>query len=141
MAFGSGRSRRRRFVPEQGALQEGRDKHDEAAADDVIPEISDVGGEEEDEHERLRDHGGEEYGGAAHVAQEERDEEKAENAAVKDRAENVAGLDQVFDQAGERRDRDRDQAPGEGQPPRRNDVVMVARFWLYERAIKIDRAG
>src|SRR5688572_13268811 len=102
MAFGSGWScRRRRFVPEQGSLQEGRDEQDEAAADDVVTEISDVGGEEEDEHKRLRDHGGEEYGGAPHVAQEERDEEKAENAPVKDRAENVAGFDKVLDQAGE----------------------------------------
>src|SRR5688572_16927850 len=93
MGIRSGWSGRRRFVPEQGSLQEGGDEQDEAAADDVVPEISDVRCEEEDEHERLRDNGGEEYGGAAHVAQEEGNEEKAENAAVKHGAENVAGLD------------------------------------------------
>src|SRR5688500_7465774 len=53
----------RRFVPEQGSLQERRYKNDAAATDHVVPEIPDVGGEEEDEHERLRDDGGEEDGG------------------------------------------------------------------------------
>ena len=48
----------------------------------VRPHIYAVGGEEENEHKRLRDDGGEENRRAAHLAQEERDQEKPKDAAV-----------------------------------------------------------
>ena len=101
----------------------GEDK-DARAADEIVPKVTDIECEEENEHERLRDDGGKENRRAAHVAQEKRDQEKSENAAVKNGAENVAGFDQVFDQAGERRDGDRDQSPDRRQEPasrRRSD--------------------
>ena len=53
---------------------------------------------------------------------------KPENAAVENRAENVAGFDQVLDQVRERGDGDRDQSPGRREPSGRDDVMMVARL-------------
>ena len=57
------------------------------------------------------DHGGNEDGGAAHEADEKRGEEQPEDGAVEDRAEDVHRFDQVLDQVGEERERDRDRAP------------------------------
>jgi len=73
----------------------------------------------------LREDGAEEDGGAADVAKKKGDEEQPENAAVKNRRENVSGLDQIFDQAAKRCDGDRNDAPAEGQPARRDDIVVI----------------
>src|ERR1700704_5317133 len=54
-----------------------------------------------------------------------RDQEQAENTAVKNRRQDVAGLDEIFHEGAERGDGNGDQAPACGQPPGRDDVMMV----------------
>ena len=70
--------------------------------------------------------GSEENRRASHIAQEKRGEKKPKDAAVKNRAENVAGFDQVLDQVGEGRDGDRDESPDCGQKLRGDNIVMIA---------------
>src|SRR5204862_1372855 len=93
----------------------GEDQHG-GAADKVVPKIADVRSEEEDEHKSLSQDGSKENGRAPHRRQEERDQKKSQDAAVENRSQNVAGLDEVLDQAGERRDRDSDETPRGRKP-------------------------
>ena len=58
---------------------------------------------------------GDEDGGAADEAQEKRDQENPEDAAVENRAEDVDRLDQVLEQVGEEGEGDGDRAPGRGE--------------------------
>ena len=96
-------------------MKNGSEQEDGGAADEIVPEIADVQREERDEDKRLREKRSEENRRASHIAQEKRGEKKSKNAPIKNRAENVAGLDQVLDQVGEGRDSDRDQTPGRRQ--------------------------
>ena len=121
------------------ALKNGSEQEDGGAADEIVPEIADVQREERDEHERLRQKRSEENRRASHIAQEKRGEKKPEDAAVKNRAENVASLDQVLDQVGEGSDSNRDQTPGCGQQLRRDNVMMIALVRPEKRPVKIDR--
>src|SRR2546423_5861307 len=99
--------------------------------------MADIGRKEEDEDHGLGENGAEKDGGAANVAEKKGDEKQAKNAAVKNRRENIARLDEIFDQAAKRRDGDRDDAPAEGQPARRDDVMMVGSAGS-KNAIEID---
>ena len=96
---------------ENRALKNCREQKHGGAADEIVPEITDIQREERDEHERLREKRSEENRRTSHLAQEKRGEKKPKDAPIKNGAENVAGFNQVLDQVGEGSDSDRDQSP------------------------------
>src|SRR5918996_6106810 len=96
---------------EHRSLQERREEADRGAADQIIPQVPDIRGLEEHEHQRLREERGGEDGRAAYEAQEKRDQEQAQDGAVKNRAKDIDRFDQILDQVGKKGERDRDYAP------------------------------
>ena len=127
----------RGVIPEKRSLQDPREKQDGDAADHIVPKVTDVGGGKEDEHHCLGENGAEENSRTAHVAKEKRDEKQAEDAPVENGSQNIPGLDKIFHKAAKAGDGDRDNAPAEREPSRR-DNVMVVGATRAKNAIEID---
>src|SRR5215467_3881822 len=84
-----------------GKLQGKREQHNNAAADDVVPQEPHLRGEEEYHDGRLCHDCSNEYWRCGHPPQEECHHEQSEERSIEDRAHNVYGLDQVLNQRGE----------------------------------------
>ena len=120
-------------------LQDRRQDQHGRASNKIIPEVTDIRCSEQDEHECLRKERGEKYGGPGNSTNKESCQKETENAAIENRAQDVARFEQIFDQTGKRSDADGDQTPCGCQRFRRDHIMMVARVRANQRPIKIDR--
>src|SRR5215510_3134788 len=108
-----------------GTLQNKREPHNDAAADDVVPEEPHLRGEEEYHDSRLCHDCSNEYGRCGHPPQEECHHEQSEERSIEDRAHNVHGLDQVLNQRGEGSKTDGNRPPQHSTELRCEEVVPV----------------
>src|SRR5215472_694521 len=83
-----------------GLLQDRRHDHYGCAPNEIIPEVTDIRRREEHEHERLRNERGEKRSGPGDSTNKECCQEQTQYAAVEYRPQNVAGFDEILDQAG-----------------------------------------
>src|SRR5919198_383599 len=89
---------RGRFAAKQTLLQDRRENQYGRAPNKIIPEVTDIRRREQDEDERLRDERCKKHRGSGDSTNEESCQEKAEDATVEDRAQNIARFDKVLDQ-------------------------------------------
>src|SRR5436305_15276439 len=82
----------------QSLLQDRRENQYGRAPDKLIPKVTDIGRREQNEDERLRNERRKKHRGSGDLTNEESCQEKTEDAAVEDRAQNVAGFDEILDQ-------------------------------------------
>ena len=101
------------------------------AADEIIPEIGNIERREtvaqkiKCEDQRLRPDRRPKHGRAADLFQKKCHEENSQHHAVKNRANDVDGLDQIFREAGEQREGDGDKSPERGEPFRGADIARL----------------
>src|SRR5439155_25794818 len=78
-------------------------RHDQycRASNKIIPEVTDVRRREQDEHERLCYERRKKHRGSRDSTNKESGQEKTEDAAVEDRAQDVACFDEILDQTRE----------------------------------------
>src|SRR5712672_1917310 len=85
-------------VSKQNLLQDRRENQYGRAPNKIIPEVTDVRRREQNEDERLRNERRKKHRGAGNSTNKESRQEKTENAAIEDRAQNIAGFDEILDQ-------------------------------------------
>src|SRR5213080_791814 len=120
-------------------LQDGRQDQHGCASNKIIPEITDIRRSEQDEDKRLRKERREKHGRSSNPTNKESCQKETEDAAIEYRAQDVAGLDQIFDEISKRGDRNSDQTPRCRQRFRRYHIMMVARVWPNQWTVKVDR--
>ena len=82
----------------QSLLQDRRENQYGRAPNKIIPEVTDVRRREQNEDERLRNERRKKHRGSGDSTNKESCQEKTENAAIEDRAQNVACFDEILDQ-------------------------------------------
>src|SRR6266478_5350600 len=112
-------------LAEERLFEQRREDEDRSAAEQVVPEVAYFRGVKQNQNERLRTKRGDENRRAAHEAEEKSDQKYPENAAVKNRAEDINRLDQVLDQIGEEGEGNGDPAPDRGQQFRDEEIMVI----------------
>ena len=97
--------------PAQNHLQHQAERHARRAADERIPEIGNRELEIQHEHQRLRRQRRPKYRRAADAPDEKCHDKQTEHHAVKNGAEYVHGLNQIFHEVRVERKANRDQSP------------------------------
>src|ERR1043166_3691039 len=82
----------------QSLLQDRRENQYGRATNKIIPEVTNVRRGEQNEDKRLSNECREKHCGSGDPANKESCQEKTENAAIEDRAQNVACFDEILDQ-------------------------------------------
>ena len=77
----------------ESLLQDWRENQHGRAPNKVIPEVADVGRREQNEDKHLRDDRGKKHRGSGDLTNKESCQENTEDAAVEDRAQNIAGFE------------------------------------------------
>src|SRR5437773_5290373 len=127
------------WAAKDSLLQDRRQDQHGRASNKIIPEIADIRRSEQDEDKRLRKKRREKHGRSSNSMNKESRQKETEDAAIEYRAQDVAGLDQIFDEVSKRGDRNSDQTPRRRQRFRRYHIMMVARVWPNQWTVKVDR--
>src|SRR5262245_49856564 len=88
----------------ESLLQDRRENQHGRAPNKIIPEVTDTRRGEQEEDKALCNERGKEHRGSGNSTNKKSCQEKAEDAAVENRSQNVACFDQIFDQTRKRSD-------------------------------------